>query len=355
MAVIAIEQLLQAVAPDTPCGPDLEYEPAFRAMEAAAKPKPAPEFERDKLPEPPDWRVVQAQALEVLARSKDLRAAVYLTRALLNNQGLSGFSDGLALVNGLLERYWETLHPQLDPDDHDATMRVNVLLTLCDRENLLKDVRESPLVSSRVLGRFNLRDIDIATGAQKPSATAKAVDMGIIDAAFLDCDLAELQATASAARQSIQYTVAIEAYVTDKVGAANAPSLGGLVGLLQEMQSMLAERLARRGANEPAPAPVQATEASDAVAQPPSPIPAPIGQITSREDVIRLLDKLCEYYARNEPSSPVPLLLQRARRLASKTFLEILRDIAPSGIAQAELIGGIGTEPPSDKPPPAKK
>jgi type VI secretion system protein ImpA len=31
------------------------------------------------------------------------------------------------------------------------------------------------------------------------------------------------------------------------------------------------------------------------------------GTITSREDVVRLLDRMCEYYERNEPSSPVPL------------------------------------------------
>jgi type VI secretion system protein ImpA len=50
------------------------------------------------------------------------------------------------------------------------------------------------------------------------------------------------------------------------------------------------------------------------------------------------------YYDRNEPSSPVPMLLQRAKRLISKDFLDIMRDLTPEGVAQAELLGGITHE-----------
>ena len=46
------------------------------------------------------------------------------------------------------------------------------------------------------------------------------------------------------------------------------------------------------------------------------------------------------YYERHEPSSPVPLLLKRAKRLVAKDFMEILRDLAPDGVDQAERISG---------------
>jgi type VI secretion system protein ImpA len=65
------------------------------------------------------------------------------------------------------------------------------------------------------------------------------------------------------------------------------------------------------------------------------------GEVSSREDVIRLLDKACEYFKRNEPSSPVPLLLQRAKRLVSKDFLGIVQDLAPGGVAEVRSIGGL--------------
>ncbi len=64
------------------------------------------------------------------------------------------------------------------------------------------------------------------------------------------------------------------------------------------------------------------------------------GEIASREDVIRAIDKICEYYARFEPSSPLPLLLRRAKRLANKSFLEIVRDLSPDALKQVLALGG---------------
>ena len=64
------------------------------------------------------------------------------------------------------------------------------------------------------------------------------------------------------------------------------------------------------------------------------------GEVNTREDVLRMIDKICGYYERSEPSSPVPLLLQRAKRLVPKTFFEILEDLAPDGINQMAVISG---------------
>lgn len=68
------------------------------------------------------------------------------------------------------------------------------------------------------------------------------------------------------------------------------------------------------------------------------------GEIKNNEDVIRMLDKICDYYAKYEPSSPLPLLLQRAKRLVRKDFLEILKDIAPDGLTQAGRVTGVDTK-----------
>jgi type VI secretion system protein ImpA len=65
------------------------------------------------------------------------------------------------------------------------------------------------------------------------------------------------------------------------------------------------------------------------------------GQILSRADVIRAIDGICDYYQRIEPSSPVPMLLLRAKRLVDKDFMSIIRDLTPSGISEAEVLGGL--------------
>jgi type VI secretion system protein ImpA len=68
------------------------------------------------------------------------------------------------------------------------------------------------------------------------------------------------------------------------------------------------------------------------------------GAVKNPNDVIRMLDKILDYYARSEPSSPLPLLLQRAKRLVSKDFMTIMKDIAPDGVGQASTIGGISED-----------
>jgi type VI secretion system protein ImpA len=71
------------------------------------------------------------------------------------------------------------------------------------------------------------------------------------------------------------------------------------------------------------------------------------GAVNDRNDVVRMIDRICEYYTVNEPSSPVPLLLRRAQRLVAKSFYEILEDIAPDSMAQAKVISGKSDKPAS--------
>jgi type VI secretion system protein ImpA len=65
------------------------------------------------------------------------------------------------------------------------------------------------------------------------------------------------------------------------------------------------------------------------------------GLYSTRQDAIAALDAVASYFRRTEPSSPVQVLIDRAVRLASKSFLEVLQDIAPDGLSQAKLVGGI--------------
>jgi type VI secretion system protein ImpA len=68
------------------------------------------------------------------------------------------------------------------------------------------------------------------------------------------------------------------------------------------------------------------------------------GAIESRDDVARALDLVLDYYKTNEPSSPVPLLIQRAKRLVSMSFMDALRDLAPAGMKELQAIAGVADE-----------
>jgi type VI secretion system protein ImpA len=196
-----------------------------------------------------------------------------------------------------------------------------------------------PMVSARTVGRFSLRDLSIANGELPPSPDEEPVKFSTIEAAFMECDLEELKRNAAAVRECLDHAEAIEAALTDQVGAANAVGLDRLRGTLRELRTVMNEYVGRRDFSVSEELPVDGEAAAAGPGQ--APAGRLTGEIRSREDVLAALDKICQYYDRWEPSSPLPLLLRRAKRLASKSFLEIVRDLTPEALGQVEALGGV--------------
>jgi type VI secretion system protein ImpA len=349
MTGIAVDHLLEPVTADAPAGPDLEYDPAYRAAFDAAQGTPERQIGNTVVSgEEPDWRRVQGLASDLLTHSKDLRVAVLLTRALSRVQGLDGLESGLALLQGLMERYWDQVYPQLDPeDDFDPTARVNCLLDLCDRTLLLDALRDTPLIRSRVFGPVTYRAIEIAEGRASAPADGKALDAAAINGAFQECDGEELRSTAAAVEGALDRARSILAGLGARIRSDQMPDFDPLTGLLAAIDRALLPHVAQRF---PAVSDTHAEEGattapSDQGSAGATQSQAAPAQIGSRDDVVRAIDRICDYYSRYEPSSPVPLLLMRARRLATGSFLDIVRDLAPSALSEIEKVCGPETEP----------
>ena len=131
--------------------------------------------------------------------------------------------------------------------------------------------------------------------------------------------------------RSLEHAAAIDAALmaNEQVGPTQVPDLSALPKVLEAAHQVLTEQLVRRGVDVPG--------VEGAAPGAPQPI---AGEVNTREDVIRVLDKACDYFSRHEPSSPVPLLLRRAKRLVSKGFMDIIQDIAPDGVNQIKAIAG---------------
>ena len=136
--------------------------------------------------------------------------------------------------------------------------------------------------------------------------------------------------------------MAIDAVISTRAGLGNGPDLEPLRTQLKEISQALEPFVAERG-DPPGPDQLE----TDSAAAQSSVLPrtgAATGEIASREDVVRAIDAICRYYARQEPSSPVPLLLKRARGLVDKDFLDIIKDLAADSLGQVELVAGKGPE-----------
>lgn len=339
MSDVDVAVLLEAVGGDDPCGPDLRYDAEFLRLEEMARGTPEREMGDKFTPaEEPRWEPVRDAAIALLRRSKDLQAAAILYKAMVRTEGLAGAEQGLRLVRGLLERYWDGVHPRPDPSDPDDFIeRMNVLLSLADFDTSLRYLRESPLVRSRQLGSFSLRHHRLATGKLKlPSDSGEeAPQLSRIEAALAELADDPLKSGAAAAQRACEDIAAIAAFLGDK-GGISAPDLAPLALDLREIRQILDAEVARRGGN--AEAAQDGSSPEGAVGGGSS---TATGEIRSRDDVLRMLDRICDYYTRHEPSSPVPLLLQRARRLVSKSFPDIIRDLTPAGLGELKSIAGL--------------
>jgi type VI secretion system protein ImpA len=347
MSAIDVEKLLSEVSPDSPSGEDLEYDAAFMEMTRAVAGKPQQEIGGQVIQgEPPDWRDVKKRCLDLFGRTRDLRVAVFLTRALAHTNGLGGFAEGLTLSRGLIERQWDHVHPKLDPDDdNDPTLRVNTIAGLADPDTTVRTMRMLPLANSRRMGSYGLRDYEIATGAlPKPGDVENVADMATIEAAFLDMDGSELEATAAGAAAALEAVDGLDTALSLAVGAATSADLTPLRATLKTIHTMLQQQLGRRGLGSGEAAVADGGAGDGGMAAGTGVMPAMSGPIQGREDVIRTLDQITDWYAKYEPSSPVPLLLQRAKRLVNKNFLEAIQDLTPSGVTEIQTIAGVESE-----------
>ena len=339
-----MSDMLKSLGEDAPSGENLEYDPDFIAMELAGQ----PEEERQAGTEivegsDPDYKDLASKARVILERSHDIRAAVYLADCEIRLNGLPGFAEMTRYIRGCLEEYWDTCHPQLDEeDDDDPMMRINAVTGLAGRTTVLRGLRKAaPLTNSRVLGRVTVQDFDILNGEAEPPEDATPMSSTEIEAAFTDTADEELQAYFDAASSALADVNAIDAVFLEKT-PGYGPSLEDLQKQLSKIVKLMSPYVQ---ADVPEDAAVADVDDDGAVARPAARSGGGVpGAVETRADVTASLDRIMDYYARHEPSSPLPILLKRAKRLVGADFMEIINDLAPSGVDNVKLIGGVTEE-----------
>jgi type VI secretion system protein ImpA len=329
------EALLQPITPEQPCGDNLEDTEllaSFDTYRLFGQARPI-DMTGEGLPPPPDWGVIRTKSIEVLQKSKDLGVLAHLGAALLRTDGLPAFAATLHIASQWLEEYWPQVYPLID---EDAVRRCNALNNFADRMAVIDRLRRTPLVNSRQHGRFSLRDLEIATRQLQPAANETPIDEKQINAGFDAMPLEELTLLHDSIATAMAAVRAIESKMRDAAGSDATPTFEPLSTLLAKMHVILRTRLAARtGAEEAAGDGAAAGDVAGAAS------PTISGVVKSRQDAVRALEAIAAFYRQAEPSSPIPMLLERAKRLVSKDFLEVIAEIAPDALATARAAGGL--------------
>lgn len=343
-----LSALKNPLSSKSPSGPNLEYDQKFGDMERAAVGRKEQEFGDTLIEaEAPDWKSLRSLSLELCQKTHDLRVGVRLAESLVHLEGLSPLPAALELLANWIETEWETLHPALDPDDdNDPTIRINAFADLVHPERMLRAIQDVPLAVAQGHRPVCYREL-IESGSTNDEHN-DARSAGEINAVFLACDQDQLLSVQASVRESLTALDRLETQLADRVGTVQTPEFGPLRHLLRRIDTLLIEH--RNGGQNSEPdeassadetslddhtSPLMETTNSVCPAPPTNP-----GTISNRQEVVNTLRRICDYYQRHEPSSPVPLLLQRAERLATMNFMDILQEMASAGLPQAEEICG---------------
>jgi type VI secretion system protein ImpA len=245
----------------------------------------------------------------------------------LQTSGLPGFRDGLQYLSGLLQQFWPSLYPLLDPDDNnDPTQRLNILSALtAPRGSIGSWLRFIDYLYTAPLGQPSGAapiTFDALTAAKQAQTTGSSGELAKVEAALRHAPPEELGANNLALQQALELVRGLDTFLTSSLGARAAIDFELLETTLAEMQACLQPALS--GA-PPSQKGQTATPSSLAPAE--SGTLTVSGSVRSRQDVVRAIDLICEYYRQVEPSSPVPFLLRRAQKLATMDFVQAVQEL----------------------------
>ncbi|MCX7713613.1 MAG: type VI secretion system protein TssA [Chthoniobacterales bacterium] len=341
--------LLDPISQDFPCGPDISEEQSFLELETLLKGKPETQFSEAI---PPDWNKLHERCIQLLTLSKHIQPATYLTLAAMQLRGLEGLADGIEFLNNLCQKFWNNVYPLPDPDDNNSPIeRLNLLCSFNtpmgsfgDTFRFIERLRKCPLTNSNLLGKFSLDDWEAShqttpTKDSNSNTSKKPFEPPHIEAALRDTPLPWLQSQFSSLQRAKSSFSSLANFLASlSLSNCSTPDFSLPTKTLLEIEKLLSPF-----AKLPPPPSPQTQESSQSSTpiQQTSPSKTNSLSVDSREDVHRLLELILNYYKQNEPSSPVPLLLQRAKNLIDKDFLGAIEDLAPDALRSLRDIAGI--------------
>lgn len=365
--------LLEPLGDAAPSGIELRNDPGFDALLRRLEPasrsvRLKPDGTVNDSAPPVDWQQVCDEAMALAAKGRDLRLLVIAVRGATATDGFAGMAAGLDALVQTLDRHWDTLHPALRERDDPAAAampRTNALRQLENDDNgLFGDLRFGPVLTLRGIGQITGDDLAAGSMTEFDALNRAASGLGSAEKAEIAKRHADRvnrvtaaaralaaerpdEATAMvAALSSVETLLAqLAAKLAEKAGLGDTgglsfSELGAFIALCRET---LSAGLVHAQGLDPAPgdAPEKPPEGQIAAPQSAPAGPRPVGEITSRDDVEKSLDAIIDFYRKTEPSSPIPHIAERLRRMVKMDFLELMEEVAPSGLKDFRTAAGL--------------
>lgn len=329
------DDLLNPIPGPNPSGANLRYDPVYDKIKEARREEDQPPpgmTERDR--KVADNLLVIKLATDSLTnKTKDLQIAAWLTEAWLKQKGFGGLKDGLGLCYGLVDKFWDTVYPELE--DGDAQSRGAPLGFVGTKLEI--PIKSVPLVEKARYGLLDYqqsRDVGYEDQAKSDEAKKKRAAQikenkltpEAFDKAFEETPKKFYAQAEQDLDNSLQTLARLKKLSDEKFGD-EGPAFGPLQSSLEATRHLIHAFLQKKREKEPDPVEVVAgpaeggaegTTAAD-VATGPARTGVLISVETSSEppdrvDAIRKVAEAAAFLRRREPTSPASYLMLRGLR-----------------------------------------
>jgi type VI secretion system ImpA family protein len=319
---MSVEALLEPVSPDDPYGPDLSEDTSrYVLTDLFASSSGIDPVTGAPLEDQTDWRDVTNQVRAAFKQSKDVWLAVYLARAGARAGNLDTVAEATEALARMFEDHWDGVHPRIE--ELGLLGRKSPCDELCGLGAFLGPLAAAPLVKHPRFGAFSGADL-----ARFVRDGANADNYGMFRALLQeagDAPLVEARSQLGRIADALRRAeIAFDAHASGGPSPRMSPAVDAVNRMVEDAGAFLST-----------PAEVEAAPEPEAGAGSAAPAPRQaqgVGDISSRSDVTKALDLIMTYYRRAEPSSPVLLLIQRAREWVDLDFLALVKDMAPNAV-----------------------
>lgn len=341
--VIDLEVLLQPISDESPSGESLRYSGIYDELAEARR--------ADDDLNKGDWvtevkvadygKVINIGVEALSTQTKDVQIGVWVAEAVIRKHGLAGFRDGLLMLNGFLERFWETLHPEIDEGDMEGRANAMSWLDIHGAEAL----RRVPFTGSK---GYNFIDLENArkydfpefSETQTPEEQARlnelrteaeknrSVTMSHWNQERSETRRAAMEVFNRTAEECLTAFGDLNRLCEEKFDRNQTPGFSNLKKVFETINEQIKKLLEEKRLEEPDELEVEQTAGANEDGSHEGRGDLSVsGAIASRKDALRRLGEIAAFFQKTEPHSPVSYLVQRAVKWGNMGLETWLQDV----------------------------